>query len=36
MQNFAIFSQKNADVSRTQGLFHVINVVFFASSLDKA
>ena len=31
---FADFRWKNADVSRTQGLCHVIHL-FFVSSLDK-
>ena len=31
---FANFKWKNPDVSRTQGLFHVINI-FFGSSLGK-
>ena len=32
---FANFRLKNVDVSRTQGLFHVINISF-VSSLGKA
>ena len=32
---FADFLLKNADVSRTQGVCHVIHI-FFKSSLDKA
>ena len=31
---FADFQWKNVDISRTQGVFHVINI-FFESSLGK-
>ena len=32
---FSNFRSKNADISKTQGLFHVTNI-FFVSSLGKA
>ena len=34
MTKFVYFRWKNADVNRTQGLYHVIHV-FFGSSLGK-
>ena len=34
LSDIAIFSMKNADVSTTQGVFHVTNI-FFGSPLGK-